>query len=303
MKMTNQLWRIALASSITLGLGACGTQSPSSSSDSSPSSVSSSSSSSAPAPSSSSSLSSSSSSSSANPATVTPQPLPSAVSQSVVRFVYFIEQGESYDQARFDAIKAQAFTMQQYWHDQFDGTFYLYDQVVDVIYADHDPDYYLNTADGIHGDPRWYRLGNIQTEVYSKLGIRSFDNRVRVINYPTTRIDGHVGANFGGAWMDGDDLGCLVGENNGVNFPYPDGNAAHCLGHVSHEFGHVYGLDHTGPDNDCMRFGFYLNFNRSEMCDFSQDNRNIVKSGSQNQAFLAADPGHVVTPQGFVEAR
>lgn len=232
-----------------------------------------------------------------------PQPLPNAASQSVVRFVYFIEQGESFDQARYDAIIEQAFNMQQYWYEQFDGTFYLYNNIVDVIYADHEPNWYLTQNDGIHGDQRWYRLGNIKNEVFRKLDINNFDSQVRVVNYPTTRSDGKVGANFGGAWMDGDDLGCLVGENNGFNYPYPDGIAAHCAGHVAHEFGHVFGLEHSGPDNDCMQWGFYDYLNSGQMCDFFEDNRNIVKNRSQNQPFLIAEPGQVVTPQGYVESR
>lgn len=244
-----------------------------------------------------------SSTSSSEPAIVMPTPIPETVSQSVVRFVYFIEQGESFNQATFDALKQHAFAMQLYWHEQFGGTFYLYDGVVDIIYGDHNPDWYLTTPDNIHNDPRWYRLGNMKNEVYRKLGVSNFDNQVRVINYPTTRHDGRVGGNFGGAWMDGDDLNCLLGANNGYNFPYDEQGPAHCLGHVAHEFGHVYGLDHTGLDTDCMRYGFYINSNNGELCTFGEDNRNIVRNNSSNQSFLAALPGQIVTPEGTVEAR
>ena len=217
--------------------------------------------------------------------------------------MYFVEQGERYEQAKYDALVTHAFAMQAYWYDQFGGTFYLYDQVVDVIYAQREAQWYLTTPDGIHNDARWYRLGNIKKEVYQQLGVNDFDSQVRVINYPTTRHDGRVGANFGGAWMDGDDLGCLVGENSGYNFPYDETYSAHCMGHVVHEFGHVFGLDHTGPETDCMQYGFYTYSTNGAMCEFSSANREIVKNASQNNGFLAAIPGQVVTPQGFVEAR
>lgn len=247
--------------------------------------------------------SASSSASSSTPAIPTPEPLPAAVNQSVVRFVYFIEQGQPFEQATFEALRQHAFAMQLYWYEQFGGTFYLYDQVVDVIYAEHAPDWYLNTPDNIHNDPRWYRLGNVKSEVYQKLAIENFDSQTRVISYPTTRHDGRVGANFGGAWMDGDDLSCLLGANSGYNFPYDEQGPAHCMGHVAHEFGHVFGLDHTGLDTDCMRYGFYINSNNGELCDFGEDNRNIVQNNSNNAAFLRAEPGQVVTPEGAIEAR
>jgi hypothetical protein len=112
----------------------------------------------------------------------------------------------------------------------------------------------VNTPDGIHGDPRWYRLGNIKTEVQAAFGVVDFDPDVRLSVYPVARFDGRVGANFGGAWMDGDDLSCIA--DNGETYPYDDLNPAHCLGHVVHELGHVFGLAHTGPNDDCMRWGF-----------------------------------------------
>ena len=252
-----------------------------------------------------SSSSSSSSSSTSFNSSSSGLPLPPQVSQKVVRFVYFIEQGESYSPAYFDAIKTQAFYLQQYWQDQFGGTFYLYNNVVDVIYADHEANWYLTNADGIHSDERWYRLGNIKREVYSKLGLssvpRSTSAQVRIINYPTTRHDGRVGANFGGAWMDGDDLSCLLGSSNGYNFPYDENSPAHCTGHVAHEFGHIFGLDHTGPNEDCMQYGFYISTINGNLCSFSESNRNIVKGNASNLGWLDAAPGQVVNTNGEVE--
>lgn len=228
-----------------------------------------------------------------------PEPIPSAVSQSVVRFIYFIEKGQAFEPAVFDALKAHAFALQQYWYEQFGGTFYLYDQVVDVMYADHDDEWYVTTPD-FQDDERWFRLGNIRDEVYDKLDIQINDPKVRVINYPTTQHNGRVGAGYGGAWMDGDDLRCLIGENNGYNFPFDDGTAAHCMGHVAHEFGHLYGLQHTGLDDDCMQFGFYDYSTQGRMCSFGKENRQTVKSHAASAAFLAALPGQIVTPEGFV---
>jgi hypothetical protein len=36
--------------------------------------------------------------------------------KKAVRFIYFIEKGESYSQKDYDAIKKQAFTLQKYWN-------------------------------------------------------------------------------------------------------------------------------------------------------------------------------------------
>lgn len=243
---------------------------------------------------------SSSSTSSSTPSE--PQPIPPAVTQAVVRFVYFIESDQSYDPAVHQALIEQAYAMQLFWYEQFGGTFYLYDQVVDVMHAEHPAQWYVSTEDGVHNLERWYRLGNIKNELYRRLGIRNFDPKVRVVNYPVARFDGRVGGNFGGAWMDGDDLSCLIGENGGYNFPYDERNPAHCMGHVAHEFGHVFGLDHTGPNTDCMQYGFYIG-TVSGLCEFSQSNRQIVIDSPANEGFLDALPGEVVMSNGEVVAR
>ncbi len=228
------------------------------------------------------------------------KPLNPAITQSVVRFVYFVASDEQFYSAEYEAVKAQAFAMQLFWYEQFGGTFYLYDKAVDVIYGDQTAQWYVSTPDSLHNDERWYRLGNIKKEVYRKLAIADFDPKVRVINYPKARFDGRVGGNFGGAWMDGDDLRCLLGDNNGYTFPYDDANPAHCMGHVAHEFGHIFTLEHTGPNTDCMQYGFYIFSNNGDLCNFSSENRATVKNASVNQPFLAATPGEVVTTSGQI---
>ncbi len=207
----------------------------------------------------------------------------------VVHFVYFVEADEPFSEAQRADVEEQAFRFQQYWYDQLGVTFYLSHPVVDVIEADHEADWYLTTPDGVHGsDERWFRLGNVKNEVYEKLGIENFDADHRVVNYPTTRHDGHVGGNFGGAWMDGDDLTCIA--DNGFNFPYDDGNSAHCTGHVAHEFGHVLGLDHQGPNDDCMQFGFYTD-DPNDLCSFSEDNVAQILAEPDNEGWFDALPG------------
>jgi len=208
--------------------------------------------------------------------------------EKVVHFVYFVEGDQTFDEDQRKDIEKQAFAFQNYWFQQLGVTFYLNEPVVDVIEGDQPASWYLNNPDGIHSDSRWYRLGNMKNEVYRKLGIRNFDPNHRVVNYPTTRHDGRVGGNFGGAWMDGDDMTCIA--TNGVNFPYNDGNSAHCLGHVAHEFGHVLGLDHEGPQNDCMQFGFYVSPGGA-MCNFSAANIAKIKSDADNAGWLEAMPG------------
>lgn len=207
----------------------------------------------------------------------------------VVHFVYFVEQDAQYSATDYANIENQAYDFQQYWYEQLGVTFYLSDPVVDVIEADHDSAWYVETPDGIHGDSRWYRLGNIKNEVYQKLGISDFDPDHRVVNYPTKRYDGRVGGNFGGAWMDGDDLSCLP---DGVNYPFGD-SSAHCMGHVVHEFGHVLGLPHTGPSTDCMRHGFYNSTGGSGMCSFSSDNVSDILHDDDNEGWFEALPGEI----------
>lgn len=210
----------------------------------------------------------------------------------MVHFVYFVESDATFSESQRADIEKQAFTFQKYWFDQLGVTFYLSYPIVTVIMADHDADWYLTNPDGIHGsDDRWYRLGNVSTEVRTKLGITQNPNR-RVVNYPTSRHDGHVGANFGGAWMDGDDLTCIA--DGGFNYPYPDGTSAHCTGHVAHEFGHILGLDHQGPTDDCMQLGFYTN-DPDEPCDFSPDNRAQILANPNNAGWFEAMPGELCT--------
>jgi hypothetical protein len=218
----------------------------------------------------------------------------------VVHFVYFVEADQTQSDAHRNDLEKQAFAFQEYWFEQLGVTFYLNEPVVDVIEADHPAAWYLTNPDGIHDDERWYRLGNIKNEVYRKLGIRNFDPNHRVVNYPTTRNDGRVGGNFGGAWMDGDDLACIA--TGGVNYPYDDGNSAHCLGHVAHEFGHVLGLDHEGPMDDCMQFGFYA-APGDPMCTFSSANVAKIKADPDNEGWLNAMPGQTCAGDALTEQR
>src|SRR5262245_39475219 len=83
-----------------------------------------------------------------------------------VHYVYFVEADASYDEAQRAAIEATAYAFQSYWYETLGVTFYLADPVVEVVHAAHDSQWYVDTPDGIHDDSRWYRLGNIKTEVY-----------------------------------------------------------------------------------------------------------------------------------------
>jgi hypothetical protein len=89
--------------------------------------------------------------------------------------------------------------------------------------------------------------------------------------------------------MDGDDLSCIA--DNGETYPYDDLNPAHCLGHVVHELGHVFGLAHTGPNDDCMRWGFYDDTGTPRMCFFDDANRAQILAEPANAGFLTEGNG------------
>lgn len=205
----------------------------------------------------------------------------------VVHFVYFVEADRAYSACWHAALEQHAYAFQRYWYEQFGVTFYLNEPVVDVVMAEHESRWYVTNYDRIHDSTQWYRLGNVMTEVYAKLGIEQFDPDRRVVTYPTTRYDGHVGANFGGAWMDGDNITCLA---TGLTYPYGDDGPAHCLGHALHELGHVFGLEHTGPESDCMQYGFYTD-DPDQLCTFSRDNVVRVLRNADNAGWLEAQPG------------
>lgn len=207
-----------------------------------------------------------------------------------VQGVLFVEKDQRYQTKHVRAVEQQLRNLQTKWYNEFGGTFALANPIVSVIRGDQNTNYYINTPDGIHGEQRWYRLGNIKNEVYRKLGIRNFDEHRRVVSYPIATSDGKVGGNFGGAWMDGDDLACILGERQ--SFPFRPGTAAHCLGHLAHEFGHVFGLQHTGPQSDCMQQGFYTSELRRDTCRFSNANRNSVRKTQSK--WLTQMPGSVI---------
>ncbi len=217
-----------------------------------------------------------------------PQPAGPETGTEVLHVVYFVERDEDFDPESLELIAQQADRLQQFWYDQFGGTFFLSADGVEVIYGDHDAAWYDTTANG--DDPRWYRLMNMRGEVTDKLQLDPADHSVRLIAYPSGRIDGRVAANrYGGAWMDGDDVGC---NDGGVtSTPYTLNYPANCLATVAHELGHIYGLGHQGDDRDCMQYGFYQHVLGDELCDFSEANRSQVTGDSNNQGWLSAQPG------------
>lgn len=223
----------------------------------------------------------------AGPAAVATSPAALLNGAPVLRFVYFVEADEEYDPTSIELISLQALALQHFWYDQFGGTFVAARDVT-VIYGDHPSSWYDSTPVG--DDPRWYRLTNIRDEVRIKLGIDPEDPSARFVVYPNARIDGRVGANrYAGAVMDGDDIACVSGALDTT--PYSAEYPANCLATVAHELGHVFGLTHAGPDDDCMQFGFYQYVNQVSLCQFSPENRSLVINDPANTGWLSAKPG------------
>ncbi|CAN8066530.1 unnamed protein product [Agarophyton chilense] len=60
-----------------------------------------------------------------------------------------------------------------------------------------------------------------------------------------------------------------------------------CGAHELHEMGHIFGLEHNGPENDCMQLGFYKSdAPNGGFCDFSESNRAIVRQKTSDWLIL-----------------
>lgn len=206
-----------------------------------------------------------------------------------VQLVYLQEADQPLSPTAMADLELQALELQAFYLQELGVTFELADPPVVHLVGQHDTDWYVNTPDGIHGDPRWYRLGNLRNEVYGALGLVDFDPERRVVVYPAGQVDGRVGANFGGAFMDGDDLRCIA--DRGPTVPYDVQYPAGCLDHVVHELGHVFGLGHTGPNDDCMRQGFYYHAGGEKTCFFDDTNRQTILDDPDNVGWLTLGNG------------
>lgn len=218
------------------------------------------------------------------------RPAEACAGEKRVRFVYFVEAGEPYREAHRAALEGQARALQQYWYEQFGGTFQLSSPVVDVILGENPAKWYVETPDAKNQNPVFFRVGNMKNEVYRRLGVEDFDPNQRVVVFPAARIDGRIGADAGGAWLDGDDLSCIV--DGGPTYPFNTRFPAHCLGHLAHMFGHLAGLkSETGPLEACMHRGFYNEDGQGPMCDFAKEHVEAVRADPENAGWFDAVPG------------
>ena len=155
--------------------------------------------------------------------------------QKRVLGVYFVESNRSFRRREFDAILTQLRLVQREYLRNFGGTFELADPPVRTIRGDHTSSWYVDTVpapfegNAPSNNPRWYRLDNMRAEIVRKLRL---DGNTRIINYPTTTVNGRVGAYVStnrvkGAYMDYDDLLCVLGE--AVSKPFDGGREAEAV--------------------------------------------------------------------------
>lgn len=114
-----------------------------------------------------------------------------------VQAVLFVESDQRQTAEMVPGIERHMVRLQDMYRQSFGRTFTLANPAVRVLKARHNSDWYINTPDGVHTDPRWYRLGNMKNEVNEKLKRIDDDLRIRVVNYPIRVSNGKVGGNFG----------------------------------------------------------------------------------------------------------
>lgn len=156
-----------------------------------------------------------------------------AEAKSRVLGVYFVESDKRPNLQQQKAVLTQLLRIQKAFLENFGSTFELADPPVTMIRGNHSSRYYTNTrtppGNGNTNDPRWYWLDNMREEIVRKLRLRA---DVRIVNYPTTKMDGRVGAFLNlpvgqGAYMDFDDLTCVYG--GGESTPFPGGVESVCI--------------------------------------------------------------------------
>lgn len=170
-----------------------------------------------------------------------------------VQGVYFVESDMPHSDEQERAVREQVYAVQSMWLDNFGATFPIADPAVKVVRGLHDQFWYLNTKKG--EDEHFYRMENMAPEIKEELGYTP-TTPVRVLMFPASTHNGKtVGFpgpkdGFGGAFMDGDDIQCVIDKTS--TMPYSDHPAASCIGHIAHEFGRMYIASGCRPASLCV---------------------------------------------------
>ncbi len=193
-----------------------------------------------------------------------------------VRYVYMVPKDVAFECKAYAAVAKSAANITAWYKTQFSGN--APDYSIEWLRGDQDANWYVYHATYPNQQQTWRALSNTSNEVFSKLG----DPRQK------TNIRYTIFLHESAPWKDTQGTG-IDGQYTFLSYEDIDmsiRNVPRAYLGIAHEQGHMWGLPHQGPNEDCMQFGFYEN-----SCNYAQINRNQVLRGSSSGYFFANKTG------------